>query len=418
MANDRPLFNKRKNDERRAPEKQAVIENNPPPTSNADTFSEKGVLIPKPGGTIAVSSSIFTRPRAPPKISRPVPLNEKNKFAYSTEIIKTVPNANADADAEYYDDEYEDDVVETNNKPQNNEAPSSPPARNSNQSNRESVDYPQKPIPKTEKISNFRDDYDDEIDTTPERNTESRPKENYFKPGLNFKPIINRQREKDLSPGDQKKFLLQQNPVQVPEPRRPFFESNNYPTAEAADPFPKLNEDNLSKANVRVVKRPFLPSRGGNPYLSRGLQPLGVKTGPTEAGSSNSAGSNNVQNSPPQNRDIYNTGPQTFKNPTTTKPQIEPPARVNLDDIYDNDYDVTLNDALNPTIKPITQRGAPFQYANNKYITSNARPNYSPIELSPSQSQYRRTAVRAPAPLPLYSRVPVAQTHYVDDYEY
>jgi hypothetical protein len=77
-----------------------------------------------------------------------------------------------------------------------------------------------------------------------------------------------------------------------------------------------LNEKEQKSGAVRVVKRPFLPSRGGNPYKARGLQPVGIVA------------------------EIQQQQPETQK--------------VTLEDLYNEEYDVDLNDALNPMLKPLT----------------------------------------------------------------
>lgn len=160
---------------------------------------------------------------------------------------------------------------------------------------------------------------------------------------------------------------------------------------------------------VRVLKRPFLPSRGGNPYLPRGLKPLGgtntesaENSGTIDIGTTTSSGARILEHSPPIVRPSYynNDYPQLQTGPRTThQPQIEPP-RSTLDEIFNEEYDVTLNDALNPTLKPLSQtRGSPIGFSLSKYDRINP---YARSDVSHSPSLMRSTALHAP--LNLHSR--------------
>lgn len=171
---------------------------------------------------------------------------------------------------------------------------------------------------------------------------------------------------------------------------------------------------------VRIMKRPFLPSRGGSPYLPRGLKPVGSGTtsaeyttegiGGTQSGSKLPNIGNmqlfahnlpisrtNANNAYAQMLPLQSSIPSDLRT-TTQQPQIESP-RSPLDEIFNSDYDVTLNDALNPTLKPLSQsHESPIGFSLNKY---GANP-YARSDVSHSSSQYnvRTTAI----PIPIHSR--------------
>ncbi|KAF5304840.1 hypothetical protein FQR65_LT07857 [Abscondita terminalis] len=430
--------------------------------SRNPTGGDSGQPVVKPQG----SSSIFNQPRMAPRIRPPVPKNEQNKYSYKPTTEAPIPKKSIKE--EEYDD-YEDDLP-----------PPRPAAR----------PKPEPEVRPERKPVKFNADRDDKRSNrrpsiSETRNKPKRPVEEFFEDEEDVRPVApkprpkpdsypresvlnNRNRGKDLDDGRDElpntKNVLKETRTENVENLR-VTTSTKEPAREQADV-------------VRVIKRPFLPSRGGNPFSNRGLQPVGAKAldiaqydsettsensdeRPTKLSKNLANESLNVQNGRqfPENKpntdiddsDDYYTSPpakvkqqnkeetiqenksedlkpspvlikvvnrlrgtaidtenkedyksstrgstrQPIKSKTVDEEEdksIEKPSASprNPLDIYDSEYDVTLNDALNPTIPNLPIRSFPTGFSPaNDYTYENFNRPRNDVNYNSRQTETR-----------------------------
>ncbi|VEN60677.1 unnamed protein product [Callosobruchus maculatus] len=154
---------------------------------------------------------------------------------------------------------------------------------------------------------------------------------------------------------------------------------------------------------IRKFKRPFLPSRGGNPYSGRSLEPIGEKavkpvTEETIVQDDRIVAAedddyyddiqvkrpSSVRSKDTLDDNAEKTGPIRIKVPIRVKMTSEAPIattstttesnKVNEADLLDENYDVTINEALSPIIPNLPIRAFPtgfggdFRQKTTKYV--------------------------------------------------
>lgn len=385
---------------------------------------QSDVVTVKPSG-----STIYDRPRAAPRINRPVPLNEKNKYSYTNpEPAKKKPSTTQapvnEPEPEYYD-EYEDEpkkpepVVVDKRKASDGGGSRS---RNGNsedkrQSASSDVVYyddvivpkeslPQKQIPGnvkkpegTDRV-NSRDNselnnrYNEKIRQTqrvskPEKTVSQRARPSYLDEDAESPQSTLPLKS---SGNIYNNFKNKKSPSAI-ESRKPTESIQNNRDYETSD-----SPAEVARPILRATQRPFLPSRGGNPYAARGLLPVGVANKAQPKQRPSPPPSTESERPSPFRIDVGSSPVSPVQQETRTSTVRPSENRVKtLDQLYDEEFDVTLNDALNPTLKPLT-RSAPAQsFFRNRFFHQSSDSEFVPFEPSYAPSEFRRAAVRPPA---------------------
>ncbi|XP_056646722.1 uncharacterized protein LOC130451609 isoform X3 [Diorhabda sublineata] len=292
-----------------------------------------------------ISGTIYDRPRIAPKIKLPVPKNEANKYAYKpTTTTRVVHKIEDDYDS------YEDNIKLNNKMEQKQKLPDNKP-RGLN-------------IKDDEKVSDdyYYYDYYDEDSTSKEKDTAQ--KESY----LSTKKENEKHKNEDNTTSS----------------------TTTSTTTTTTTQTPLVNDESELEEPViiRLVKRPFVPNRGGNQNAVKSSRPAGSRAITQFLESSTQL---DVVTDTEYEKDfkpmITTKAPEKkhyvienymYKDNTDVRThQPAKPTYKNSLDINVEDYDVTLNDALNPTLPNLPVRSYPAgfgvsnDYSYNNYQKSN-----------------------------------------------
>ncbi|XP_015110878.1 uncharacterized protein LOC107037068 isoform X2 [Diachasma alloeum] len=312
-----------------------------PPTAPSGPTSVDSLVKPA-----APAASVYSRPRTPPKIRRPVPLSEQDRFAYKATSVQPPagearkrPTEAPLPDDDYYDDELEDIRPRRPMRPR----------RPYRERERTFYDAP-RDMRDRERDRPFRSRYRDEDDEIRPRKHQERPRDRYYERSrdraldrgkdraaerelrpVGRRPLDREEKEDRVTTGRDKDI-----PEEIKEPRKSYKQGETTTTTSTttttttttvrpettrppAEPEKHLLDDDYTlraippkaekpssdhqaktgrvktedysddyydepeyppspppRTAVRIVKRPFLPSRGGNPN-PRGLYPVGGK---------------------------------------------------------------------------------------------------------------------------------------------
>lgn len=378
-----------KDEEEESSASSRKINDNPP----------EGVPLVKPSS----GTSIYDRPRAVPKVRPPVPKSEQDKYSYKTSTIK--PGTSKIEDEEYYDEYEEEEPLRKR------------PAKPKNDDNRRpySNKQGQRDMTKTsasrQRNHARRPNYDQEElnQQTPLRNKNVQEQDRKRK-----RPVIEEYDEEyeEMEKVVKVEATTTSKPSRNKENDRPkFLERNNNgdrlrknsqqgsttsttttsttttttTTTQAPEITSKLSEKKeKQEPAVRIIKRPFLPSRGGSPFTARGLLPVGSKallqppieeTPPPKA--------------QPPKQSPFRAQQQNYNQHNKIPLVVE----RNPLDIKEDEYDVTLNDALNPTLPNLPVRSFPtsaFSAPGSDFFRRSPQREYIEPQGSTSQKQQIR----------------------------
>ncbi|KAJ8962731.1 hypothetical protein NQ318_001129 [Aromia moschata] len=229
-----------------------------------------------------VSGTIYDRPRVAPRINLPVPKNAAEKYAYKSLTGKapptqSTPPSKVEEDEEEYDDE--------------------PPTKRSKLEKKNSS-------PGSTQQTNTKSKEAEKTESIPQTNPKPQSEEVYVEEPSIKQLKLEKRIQVLILPNQLTSSIKKQERSKLLSTSAPGNSTSAPAISEEYDDYyddvsPKMAVEKDSKTDstatsttkskiealadqpmpiIRKFKRPFLPSRGGNPFSARSLQPVGSKT--------------------------------------------------------------------------------------------------------------------------------------------
>lgn len=378
----------------------------------------------------SATGTIYDRPRVAPRINLPVPKNAADKYAYkaigsaksatTTTTTTTTTPVPVKEEQEYEDEEYEEPVP-AKRRPSatvRNRRPEVKREKNKSEESRSPSN-----------VSRSRTRKPEETEETTKTPTKPRFEtlRNRYRANMKKPAVV----EEEYDDADYlEETVKKEEKLTSKNDRRTSTTTTTSSPTTTTTTTTTTSEAPVRKESVmRIIKRPFLPSRGGSPYNGRGLHPIGLKAA-DKAVLENDSQESRVEEQEPDYVDeeqskelepirefsktddrpkpLFKPSPvivpvrskyppsapelispessrlQTYKSSYTTPKNLKDPLDL-------NEYDVTLNEALSPTLPNLPVRAFPtgFGSAGDYGYTAYSRPRYvlEPV-LSPTSHNY------------------------------
>lgn len=333
-----------------------------------------------------LSGTIYDKPRVAPKIKLPVPKNEAEKYAYKPLTNTKVQSTEVTKD---YDD-YDYEEILPRKRPKEKHKKRLPIVEKTSENLETTTSST------TEKTSSsIKDDIEsyDEYDLAYDEKDEDNSMKDDFKEENTY---ISKSTTTS-KPTSITVSTTSATTTTTTSKTTTTLTTTKAPTPASTSPTTEIYIGRLNEPLIRLVKRPFLPSRGGNPYTPRGLQPVGARA-------LNSALQLTVVEL--NNKDYYNQSAESQKGNvnnqrnTGTREEVFnlPPKLINTPQqpvSIDQNYYAELNQ--NYQQRPVYVQNYPNRIPiENEYDTTLGNESRSPIVANNVQVRYQSPGYSEP----------------------